>query len=314
MTAYQFPAIDYKVLLKRGEFADPDRNDRRVPYKIYYPTDHNLKAMPVILWSHGFGGNRDGAGFIARHMASKGYTLVHLTHPGSDSSLWEGKKGHPWEVLRKTPINRQMTLDRFRDVPFAIDQLQAWAEDNPEIGKFMDFSRLGMSGHSFGAMTTQAMAGEMFQNEDGALQNFADKRFKAGILYSPVPIRKLTHENPEPHLYGSIDLPLFHMTGTEDDSPLEGFDYERRLAVYDHSGSREKYLLILKDGDHMVFNGTRGQLAVNPLRGLHEGIITTASLAFWEAYLKDDAAAKKWLASGGFEGYLGDAGVYKFKA
>ncbi len=61
----------------------------------------------------------------------------------------------------------------------------------------------------------------------------------------------------------------------------------------------------------MVFNGTRGQLVVNLLRGLHEEIITTASLAFWEAYLKDDAAAKKWLISGGFEGYVGDAGEYR---
>lgn len=311
MTGYELPSTDYKVLLKRGEFIDAARENRTVPYKIYYPENPQEKT-PVVIWSHGFGGNRDGAGFIARYITSKGYTVVHLTHSGSDSSLWEGRKGHPWDVLRKTPINRTMALNRFRDVPFAVDQLQVWAKDNPDVGAAMDFSRLGMSGHSFGAMTSQAMAGELFQNEQGDLQSFADPRFKAFIFYSPAPIRKLTHENPEPHLYGPIAAPAFHMTGTQDDSPLEGFGYDRRLAVYDNSGSKEKYLLIFKDGDHMVYNGTRGQLGQNPLREVHEEIINTASLAFWEAYLRGDEMAKKWLISADFKAYIGDRGEFRY--
>lgn len=310
---YTLPRAEYKVLLKRGEFVDPDRNNRVIPYKIYYPSEHTLTApMPVIFWSHGFGGNRDGAGFIARHMAGKGYTVVHVTHQGSDSSLWEGRKGHPWDVLRKTPINREMALNRFRDIPFAVDQVKIWAQENPEIGQFMDFERMGMSGHSFGAMTSQSMAGELFQNEQGDLQSFADKRFKAFIFYSPAPIRKLTHENPEPHLYGPIMAPAFHMTGTDDASPLEGFGYERRLAVYENSGSPEKYLLIFKDGDHMVYNGTRGQLGANPNREAHEEIINTASLAFWEAYLRGDDKAKKWLISADFTAYVGSRAEFRY--
>ena len=59
----------YRVLLKRGEFVDSDRDDRVVPYKIYYPVEHDLKKMPVIVWSHGFGGSRDGASFISRFIA-----------------------------------------------------------------------------------------------------------------------------------------------------------------------------------------------------------------------------------------------------
>jgi dienelactone hydrolase len=313
--AVQPDAEPIKVMMVRGEFTDTARADRVVPYKIYYPAGAH-GPMPVIIWSHGFGGNRDGAGFISRFVAAYGYTLVHLTHVGSDSSLWEGQPGHPWEVLRKISINRAMTLARFADVSFAVDQLYIWARENPAIGAGMDFARLGMAGHSFGAMTTQAMAGQYFPDENDVLRSYRDARFQAGILYSPVPIRKLTSETPEPHIYGPIEIPLFHMTGTDDDSPLEGFGYDRRMAVYDYSGSKnggaDKYLLIKNDGDHMVYNGTRGQLAANPLRPLHENMIKITSLAFWDAYLKGDEQALAWLRDGRMAAFIGGDGTFKF--
>lgn len=283
-----------KVLLKRGDFIDESRAGRIVPFKIYYPVDHGLEKMPVVIWSHGFGGNRDGAGFISRFIASHGYTIIHLTHHGTDSSLWEGKPGHPWDILRKIKISREAALERFKDVPFALDQLQRWTAENPEVGRYMDLSNLGMSGHSFGAMTTQVMAGMKFPDLNNNLIQMKDERFKAGILYSPVPIPHLSDAPPQ-DLYTAIDLPLLHMTGTEDDSPLEGFGYRERLLVHEHSDHPEKYLQLLEGGDHMVYNGTRGKLAVNPLREQHENEIKLAALAFWDSYLKDDERAEAWL-------------------
>lgn len=285
----------YKVLLKKGEFTDPARGGRVVPYKIYHPAEAEAGQSPVVLWSHGFGGNRDGAGFISRYLASHGYTLVHMTHDGTDSSLWEGKPGHPWDHLRQARVDRETTLNRFKDVPFVMDQLPGWAAENPEVGRQMDLSRFGMSGHSFGAMTTQVMAGQNFPDEDGKLISMRDPRIVAGILYSPVPIRHLVGETPEPHIYGPIDIPMLYMTGTEDASPLEDFGYKRRLSVYEHAGSPEKYLQVLEGGDHMVYNGTRGKLANNPLREQHENRIKTAALAFWNAKLRDDDEALAYL-------------------
>lgn len=285
----------HKVLLKRGEFVDEARGGREVPFKIYHPAEHEEGQSPVVIWSHGFGGNRDGASFISRYLASHGYTSVHITHAGTDSSLWEGKPGHPWDHLRKASVTRETTLNRFYDVPFVLDQLPGWADENPEIGAMLDFSRFGMSGHSFGAMTAQVMAGQKFPDENEKLISLREPRIVAGILYSPVPIRHLVGETPEPHIYGPIDIPLLHMTGTEDDSPIEGFGYERRLVVHEHSAHPEKYLQILQGGDHMVYNGTRGKLADNPLRAEHEEQIKIAARAFWDAHLKDDRAARKFI-------------------
>ncbi len=298
---------DYKALLKRGEFIDDSRDGRVVPFKIYHPVSDTLEALgaapqkfPVILWSHGFGGNRDGAGFISRHLASHGYVIVHITHHGTDSSLWEGKPGHPWDHLKKTVVSRETTLNRFRDVPFALNQLSQWMVEHPDVGVHMDMDRLGISGHSFGAMTTQVMAGQMFPDEDGQLMAMPEPRFKAGILYSPVPISHLLDDGmSDEDVYGTISIPLLHMTGTDDGSPLHDFGYAERLKVYEHSGQNsgapEKFLHVLEGGDHMIYNGTRGKLGNNDLREAHEAEILNVALKFWDAYLKDDAEAKAWL-------------------
>ncbi len=286
----------HRVLLKRGEFVDLARDGRIVPYKIYYPTDHGADKIPVILWSHGFGGNRDGASFLSRFFASHGYIIVHITHAGTDSSLWEGKGGHAWDILQKATISRDDTLNRMHDVPFVLEQLKTFAKENPDIGEYMDLSRICMSGHSFGAMTTQVMAGMKFPDHKNNLMDLRERRISCGILYSPVPIDHLSNAPPE-ELYGSIDIPLFHMTGTDDASPLGGYGYEHRLVIYEHSSHPEKYLQVLDDGDHMVYNGTRGKLAQNPKREEHENAIQIAAFAFLEAYLKGSEAAKAWLAA-----------------
>ena len=81
------------------------------------------------------------------------------------------------------------------------------------------------------------------------------------------------------------------MTGTQDDSPLEGYDFKSRLIIHDHTGHPEKYLHILEGGDHMIYNGTRGKLAANPNRERHEAEILEMVRHFWDAQLKGDERA-----------------------
>jgi hypothetical protein len=299
-----------RILIARSEFTDSARQDRKIPYKIYYPVDDGDGKLPVILWSHGLGGNRDGAGFISRYLSSHGYVVVHIQHRGTDSSLWEGKPGHPWDVIRATKIPRKAVLDRYRDVPFALDQLEIFAQENPEIGKRMDFRYTGMSGHSFGANTTQIMAGQKLGY--GRRQySLREPRFSCGILYSPVPT--YNRKDSPKSIYGGISIPLFHMTGTADTSPVEGFGYARRLEVFENSGGPDQHLLVLNDGDHMIYNGSRGQLGENPKRALQEQFIKIGALAFWDAYLKRDNFAMDWLKGDGWSKFLGGEGSCSYR-
>lgn len=267
------------VRLKRGALHDGARDNREVPYKIYYPETE--ESVPVIIWSHGFGGSMDGASFIARHLAGQGYMVFHPTHRGTDSSLWEGRPGHPWDILRDYKVPREDSLHRFKDIPFVVDQLPALAEEH---GIHIDINRLGMSGHSFGALTTQVIAGQLFPDENEELVSMDDDRFKAFIAYSPVPIGHLYH-GEEDKIYAPIRGPILFATGTEDHSPLDEFGYERRLKIHELSEAEMKELHILDGGDHMVYNGTRGKLGNNPDRDKHETEILQVTTDFWSKYL-----------------------------
>ncbi|MBI4030125.1 MAG: hypothetical protein HY370_00455 [Proteobacteria bacterium] len=287
----------HKIMIKRGAFTDAARCGRSVPYKIYYPVAHNLGTLPVIIWSHGLGGTADGAAFLGRFVSSHGYVVVNIQHAGTDSSIWEGKPGHPWDVIRATPITRENTVNRFLDVPFALDALPKWRDETPEIGEHMDLSRLGMSGHSFGALTTQVLCGQAFPAADGRLESFRDGRFSAAIAYSPIPAHDgATGAGRSPDdIYGGINIPMLHMTGTDDVSPLGGVTATQREEPFRHAGAGSQRLVVLEGGDHMVFAGSRGKLGEHPLRARHEEIVKIISLAFWDACLRGDPAAEEWL-------------------
>ncbi|MGA8144634.1 MAG: hypothetical protein WB987_12150 [Candidatus Acidiferrales bacterium] len=83
--------------------------------------------------------------------------------------------------------------------------------------------------------------------------------------------------------------------------------------AYDHTHAAQAYLLTFKDGGHRAFSG-RGRMAPG---GEHDKeyqqIVCVASTAFWDATLKRDAAAQRWLEQGGFAALLGSAGTFEQK-
>src|ERR1700722_18408724 len=70
----------------RHEWRDAKR-ERTVPVKIYFPKTGE-GPFPVIIFSHGLGGSREGYEYLGRYWASHGYVSVHLQHAGSDSAVW----------------------------------------------------------------------------------------------------------------------------------------------------------------------------------------------------------------------------------
>ncbi|MAS87025.1 MAG: hypothetical protein CMH30_03475 [Micavibrio sp.] len=266
------------ILITRGDWVDSSRDNRKIPYKLYVPKNTEVE-LPLVIWSHGLGGGRDGAGFLSRFIASHGYAVLNIQHLGTDIGLWMGKSGHPWDAIRATKITDEVKIARFNDVDFVLKQLDSL--DAP-----IDTNRLGMSGHSMGAMTTQVMAGQKFRNK-----SYKSSAFKAFIAYSHMPCRD---DSKAP--YADMDQPILLMTGTEDDSPVDGYDYTARMEVFNQMPeTTAKKAIILNDGDHMVFAGSRGQLAGYDKIPLHENIIKIASLAWWDYYLKGHKAAKEWL-------------------
>lgn len=286
---------------------------RDVPYKITYAPGAP-GPRPIVIFSHGLGGNRDAAVFLMRHLASWGYVAVNLQHPGSDESIWRGKDD-PVGAIREWFKDRrnlaETTQARFGDLSFAIDELARMAASDPTFKGRLNLDRIGMSGHSFGAISTLAAAGQMM-GPKAFERSFAEPRIRAGIAYSPSPPMR---REDFAHVYGAIRIPLFHMTGTEDGDPVgDRFPAEGRQTPFREISGPEQYLLVLAGGDHMVFNGRRwrGQTEKSS-DARHQALIKLGTLAFWDAYLMDNAEARAWLRDGGFAAAVAGDGTVAVK-
>jgi len=300
------PAIEpHRVLIKRGEWVDANRYDRTVKYKIYYPDIQSDSPLPTVVWSHGLGGTQDGAGFIARFLASHGYIHIHIGHEGTNDSLWRGKPGHPWDNIRKAKIPWADVKNRYLDVPYTIEQLKT-----VDLPVAIDMDKLGMSGHSFGALTTQIISGQLTGNPEP--EDLSDNRFIASIAYSPVPNIRIPL--PAEQVYSAIKLPMMYLSGSEDHSPLDGNIQLGRDEIFDHAGGSHAMQLsvILDKADHMVFNGSRGQLPDYDGMDLNKDQIKILALAWWDCYLKNDANAGHWLHDDMIN-YLGESSIARVK-
>jgi len=281
--------------------------DRTVPVRVYYPKAGG-GPLPVILFSHGLGGTRDGYAYLGRHWASHGYVSVHLQHTGSDDAVWRGK-ANPMQAMREAAAGPRNAIDRAGDVRFAIDRLEATDRDTPPLKGRLDLARLGMAGHSFGAHTTLAVAGQTYIPLLGKPKT-ADPRVKAAIpMSAPVPPRKRNLDA----VYQHIRIPCFHMTGTLDSSVIRETDPKERRIPFDHTRGSDQYLVTFAGGDHMVFSGHRRRLGDGTKDPLFHDLIRQSTTAFWDAYLKGDAEAMAWFSGDGFARLLGANGVFEKK-
>ena len=298
-------AASVKIL--RREWTDTARK-RIVPVKIYYPVAA-ARPLPVIIFSHGLGGSREGYEYLGRYWAAHGYVSVHLQHKGSDTEVWKGK-AEPLKAMRRAAADLRNATNRPLDVRFAIDRMEKMNRDETPLRGRLDLKAIGAAGHSFGAYTTLAVAGQDFSARPGRRLTLADPRVKAAIAMSaPVPRQKDRRERA----FASITIPCLHMTGTRDKSLVGSTSAAERRIPFDAGRAPHQYLIVFAGGDHMIFSGRRFSRRPASRKSdarFHE-LIRRSSLAFWNAYLKKDAKAEAWLAGGGFEALLGRDGTFE---
>lgn len=298
---YRPPEPRYRVQAMLVDWKDKDGR-RTVPAKIWYPADAK-GALPIIVFSHGLGGSREGYEFLGRHWAGVGYVSVHLQHVGSDDSVWKNVgKLKAMLALRKAAADPRNSINRPKDVSLAIDELTKMNASNRVLKGRLDLKRIGVAGHSFGGYTAMAVAGQNYTR--GKLGDGRDKRVKAAIQMSaPVPKPRVRE-----YAYDSVSIPVFHMTGTKDESPLNTTTAKERRIPFDRTKG-EACLVIFKDGDHAIFSGRkRLSRRAREQDAVFHRHICRGSTAFWDAHLKNNAGARDWLMGGGYRRELDAAG------
>lgn len=270
-----------------------DVRQRNIPVRVYLPG--NQEPAPVVLFSHGLGGSKEGSSYLGKHWSARAYVCVFLQHPGSDESVWKDVPAARRMAALRQAANARNYLLRIQDVRAVLNQMEAWngRNDSPLNGR-LDLKHVGMSGHSFGALTTQAVSGQVF-NVAGREISYADERIRAAVIFSPSSPRR---ENAQVAFSG-VRIPWMLITGTKDVAVIGDADLESRLAVFPALPPGGKYELVLYKAEHSAFTdrplpGDKEQRNPN-----HHRAILAVTTAFWDAFLKGMPEALKWLDGSG---------------
>ncbi len=120
-----------------------------------YPTGTLRDRLPLVVISHGLGGDRQTYAYLAEHLASHGIAVAVPEHPGSSASqLQDLASGLTRDV---TPP--QELIDRPLDIRFILDELAQ------RYGDRLASDRVAVIGQSFGAYTALVLAGAQLDFE-----------------------------------------------------------------------------------------------------------------------------------------------------
>jgi predicted dienelactone hydrolase len=182
------------------------------------PLDLSGGPYPVVMFSHGSCGFERQSLFLTPWLATYGFIVVAPPHPGN--TLFEFPKcGTP-------SAQAASAVERPHDIVFALDYILDQAKDPTSMFYgAVDPTRLAMTGHSFGGLTTY-------------LVTAMDDRFTVAVPMAPAtgPSSKLTI--PSMTMYGAIDSVV----------SIPGI-----LGAYDRS-SAPKLLVEIDDAGHYAFS------------------------------------------------------------
>lgn len=163
--AYNFPLqeslpdlrIEGNIPVTQEQFIVKDSSRRReFPAIVYLPQLLENYPLPLIIISHGLGSDLDTFEYLAKHLASHGFAVAILEHPGSNADQIQGLlTGLEGEV---TPP--QELIDRPLDIKYLLNQLEI------NFSESINTKKVGIIGQSFGAYTALTLVGAQINLEE----------------------------------------------------------------------------------------------------------------------------------------------------
>lgn len=214
---------------------------RSIPIRLWLP-ERTVRAW--LLFSTGFGGDRSGYAYLARHWAEAGLATAIIEHVGSNASVLRSLPGKTLyernkEVLRKVGEHAELEA-RPRDLIAAHQALSARFAGLP----------LGVAGHSFGAYTAMSTLGLPTMQSLQILQNPLSEA-RSCLVMSPQPVGLMFSCAS----LGGVSCPTLVVTGTEDGMLDGSGDYSLREGVYSCLPAFYRNLVVLNGVGHMAFAG-----------------------------------------------------------
>ncbi|MGD1932757.1 MAG: alpha/beta hydrolase [Leptolyngbyaceae cyanobacterium] len=286
-----------------------------LPTDLYLPAGQNA---PLIVISHGLGGNRTTFAYLAEHLASYGFAVAVVEHPGSSAAQLEalltGEADNviePEEMMRR-PLAIQTLLDELATVAQA-----------PTIGEHVNLQQVGVLGQSLGGYTTLALAGATVQST--ALEPVCPVRtssplnlsllLQCAVLELPPPLPPLADQriqaaiaiNPlDSAVFGSVGManiavPTMVVSGSADTvTPA----LAEQIRPFTWLESAERYLLMMENGTHFstIYEPDPSAAAIpvpaqiiGPAPEAAQRYIKAMSVAFFKTYLAREDTYRAYL-------------------
>lgn len=284
-----------------------------LPIRVRFPKD-STGLLPLVVFSHGAGGSDNAFPELTDHWAGYGYVVILPTH--SDSIALRRKNGEDLSGLRTNPkslISSVQPTQRLADVKLILDSLSAIEEKVPTLrdaqGKGrIDRERIGVGGHSAGAMTASLALGVKARvNLSAQPQAVGDKRIKAGLIVSGQGVSNKAFGLFTKDSWSEMDKPMMVITGSLDKAALTNETPASRQEAFELAKPGDKYLLFIEGATHSSYAGKAASalLGERPTTDLKliTDVTACGTLAFWDAYLKGEDAAKTYLAGDGLTAF-----------
>ena len=261
--------------------------DKQLDLTVTYPAAAD-ESFPAVVFSHGGRCSRDRYRFFADHWASHGYVVIQPAHLDS-SSL-------PSPKIRGMQMMNEAVRTRRLDMVHILDSLERIAALVPGFDGRIDAARVAASGHSMGGGTAMSVTGLVMVDPSSDTEfGFLDERFDALLLITDPGNSPMMPDDP----WRAVALPTLIATGTNDFSGLVRH-IKKSKSVYRFPddfvfAESANHYLFIDDMDHYM-----GGLICKPRDGdMPDGdaarIIGGVSVAFLDAYLKDDERARRFL-------------------
>ncbi|MCA9777880.1 MAG: alpha/beta hydrolase [Candidatus Eremiobacteraeota bacterium] len=244
-------------------------SDRAVPVRRY---SAETEPEGWILFSVGFGGDRNGYGFFARTWAAAGFTTFVVEHVGSNLDVLRSfpqkrKAERNAEVVRRVGDPEELRA-RPRDLALVWQHLREEFEGLP----------LGLAGHSYGSYTVLACTGMEPSSTTHGVESIPATGY---LVISPQPPGMLFSTAE----YEKVRRPVLVMTGTEDHLLSGESDYSDRLDAYKFLPEAFRRLVVFRGFEHMDFAGV----------GLNLGhkleAMNTVSRLWWQGLVAEELEA-----------------------
>jgi predicted dienelactone hydrolase len=224
------------------------KTDKGLSFRAWLPKDFATRRgnVPLILFSHGFGGCAQQSHSLTLALAEAGYAVLAPDHRdqacdrylGDMSAILSAPGLHPDQPFTQPAAWDEDTERNRRDDMLA---LLDFALSHAPYKDAIDPDRIAAMGHSLGGYTALGLG--------GGWDSWRDRRFKCVLALSPYAAPYLVSRR-----LGHVSVPVMYQTGTKDIGiePVLVKQGGYQMTGSPGHGSR-KYLLDLKSAGHFAW-------------------------------------------------------------